>query len=712
MVNRVPGRPAAGLAVALFAISVSAGMAADVYVSPQGDDAAAGTAGAPVKSLRKALDIVRDRRGRGAGRTEPVVIEVADGRHELPAPLVLVSEDSGTETSPTVIRAADGARPLISGGRVIGGWRVGELKGKPCWEVDLEDAQKSGWRFSQLFVNDQRRFRPFAPAEGWRTIAATVEPTPENAKKGHDRFAFKGRQLDPSWANLDDVEVTVVHTWEMSRLPIARIDPAPEVPGQPALKIVTFAGRSRHLAKWCSFPKGNRFRAENVREALGSPGSWYLDRPTGRLTYCPLPHETPATCEVVAPWLERLVELRGDVKGRHWVEHVRFEGLSFAHDNWTMPAGGHSSGQAEINVGAALVATGARNVVMADCAVRHTGRYAVSFGQGCRDCTVERCEFVDLGSGGLLLGTPDQPTDPEAIVSGITIRECTIRSGGRLHSAAVGVWIGNASKSLVEHCDIHDFTYTGISVGWSWGYGPSLARDNRVIGNRIHDLGQGVLSDMGGVYTLGVSPGTVVEGNEIFDILSYQYGGWGLYTDEGSTGIVMRNNLVYRTSSGGFHQHFGRDNVIENNIFALARDWQLKRSRPEDHTSFRFERNIVWWNTDAPLTNGPWGQGIVSGSNCYWRCGKPVVFPGNRDLTAWQAAGHDAGSIVANPRFANPNVGDLTLPDDSPVRPLGFVPFNTKQAGRTTQPVLTERLPTVPSPWPESRAARKKSDGR
>lgn len=710
MVDRALRRVAAGLAVAWFsawpAPGAAAGGGADVHVSPRGDDAAVGSAVAPVKSLRRALDLVRGLRKNEPDRTEPVVIEVADGRHELAAPLVVLPEDSGTETSPTVIRAAAGAAPLISGGRVIEGWRVGELNGKPCWEVDLEDVQKGGWRFSQLFVNDQRRFRPCLPAEGWRTIAAAVEPTPDNATKGHDRFAFKGRQLDASWANLADVEVTIVHTWTMSRLPIARIEPAPEVPGRPSLKVVTFAGRSRGLTKWCAFPQGNRFRAENVREALGAPGSWYLDRPTGRLTYCPLATETPATCEVVVPRLERLVELRGDVKRRRWVEHVRFEGLSFAHDDWTMPAGGQSYQQAEINVGAAVVAAGARRVAFTGCAVRHTGRYAVAFGQGCRECTVERCEFVDLGGGGLLVGTRDQPADAEAEVVGITIRDSTIRAGGRLHPAAVGVWIGNASQTLVEHCDIHDLTYTGVSLGWTWGYGPSRARDNRVIANRIHDLGQGVLSDMGGVYTLGVSPGTVVERNEIFDIVSYAYGGWGLYTDEGSTGIVMRNNLVYRTSSGGFHQHFGRDNLVANNIFAAARDWQLQRTKPEDHTSFRFEKNIVWWNSDTPLMKGTWERGIAGGANCFWRNGKPVVFPGNRDLAAWQAAGHDPGSIVADPRFRNPAQGDFGLAADSPVRSLGFEPFDTATSGRTTKPMLTDRLPPVPSPWPESRGKR------
>jgi len=342
--------------------------------------------------------------------------------------------------------------------------------------------------------------------------------------------------------------------------------------------------------------------------------------------------------------------------------------------------------------------------------VRHVGRYAVEFGAGCRDCTMEGCDLTDLGGGGVLIGTAGgpmswgtpAPIEGEAAVQRIIISDCTIAHGGRIHSAAVGVWIGHAAHCTVEHCEIHDFTYTGISVGWVWGYAESRSHHNLIVRNHIHDLGQGVLSDMGGVYTLGVSPGTVVEGNHIHDITSHDYGGLGLYTDEGSSGIMMRKNLVHRTSSGGFHQHYGRDNVIENNVFAIARDWQIQRSRVEDHTSFVFRRNIVWWTSDVPLVHGDWTKGVVTQANCYWHGGKPVVFPDGKDLAARQAEGQDVESIVVDPSFRDPDRGDFTLAPQSPARALGIEPVDASLAGRRTR---REASPPVPTLWSRTKPA-------
>ncbi len=676
----------------------------DLYVSPRGNDHWSGRLAAPnsasrdgpLASLKAAQERVRQIRRAQPERKRPVVVALRGGTYPLSEPLQFGPEDAGTRLSPVIYQAHANEQPVISGGHTISGWQE---NAQGHWTVELPEARAGAWTFTQLFVNDQRRFRPRVPETGYHGIARELDPSPKTQGKGHDRFGFQAGDIQANYANLHDVEVVAFHHWAASRIPIADVNSE--------TLTVTVQGHTTGNSGWARFAKGHRYLLENVKEALRNPGQWYLDRPTGRLTYLPRAGETPDNTAVVAPRQRNLLLLRGDVEQRRWVQYLEFRGLTFAHAHWPIGPAGQSFPQAEINLGAAVAAMGARHILLQDCTVRHVGEYALGFGPGCRFNQVVGCELVDLGAGGIKIGnalptgwgeTRAAPIDEEALVSHHTIEDCRIAHAGRLHPAGIGVWVGHSPYNAIRHNDVFDLYYSAFSLGWVWGYGRSQAHHNEVAFNHAHHIGQRVLSDMGCIYTLGIAPGTTIHDNHFHDVISYGYGGWGLYTDEGSTGVVMKNNLVVRCSRGGFHQHYGKENRIENNILAFGGEHQIQRTRTEEHTSFFLERNIVTWDNTSPLFGSNWkDNNFKVDHNLYWHAGQPVVFPGDLDLSQWrEQRGQDMHSVIADPGFVDARNDDYHLKPDSPALKIGFVPFDYTRAGRRAAPMLTQGLPEVP----------------
>ena len=227
--------------------------------------------------------------------------------------------------------------------------------------------------------------------------------------------------------------------------------------------------------------------------------------------------------------------------------------------------------------------------------------------------------------------------------------------------------------------------YTGVSVGWTWGFAGSVAQRNEIAFNRIYDLGKHVMSDMGGVYTLGTSYGTTVHDNVVHDVWSYAYGGWGLYTDEGSEGIVMERNLCWNTTDGGFHQHYGSGCIIRNNIFAwnkslgaVRMDRQVVQDIP---CTLNFVNNIVVVRDGPLVVRGVRGVGGVWANNIWYDySGKPDL--DGLDWNAWRDCGKETGGIYADPQFENALANDFRLKATSPARAAGFKPWDCSRAGR------------------------------
>ncbi len=191
---------------------------------------------------------------------------------------------------------------------------------------------------------------------------------------------------------------------------------------------------------------------------------------------------------------------------------------------------------------------------------------------------------------------------------------------------------------------------------------------------------------MGGIYTLGDQTGTLIAHNVFHDIVGFRYGGWGIYFDEGTSRITAENNLVYRTTHGGLDQHYGRENMVRNNIFAFGRDVQINRSRLEPHPSFRLVDNVILWTHNAALGGDFSEPRIVSDRNTWWRTdGADFDFAG-RSRADWQAAGLDQNSRFADPHFADPEHGDFSATAASAASFAGFQPFDVSDVGPRQPP--------------------------
>lgn len=641
-----------------------------VYVSGAGDDTCRGSS--PVEAVRtlgRALELA-------AADTSAVTVHLAEGVYRIDRAVTL------TDSMPPLALVGEGmGHTVISGAVALPPFEVVSPR---LWKIRISGTMACGADIQQLYVDGRRATPARTPNTGeplWRTPAVTQTVVDSVPSRGARRRGLAVQSLTlpaPAYdamtslsGSADNVRVSFLHAWDMTRRHVETFDPVDS----------TMYVVGNLMKPWNAIDRESQFMLEGDPSFIDEPGEWSLDSEEGAILYYPLPGQCAATTVAEVPVLRRLVDIAGSADSK--VGRVRIKNLTLSHTRYTMPRKGDEPLQAASRAEAAVMVCHAADVMLEDVEVSHTGGYGVWFEDGCSRSGLSRCLITDLGAGGVKIGSLTIPDDEATgLTHHITVDNCIIQSGGRVFPTGTGVLLTHASDCSLTHNDISDFYYTGISAGWVWGYGYSPSRRNYIGHNHIHHLGRGVLSDMGGIYTLGRSDSTVIERNVVDHVYSYSYGGWGIYADEGSSGLTIRDNLVHDCKYSAFHQHYGRDNVVTNNIFVNQMRVQLEASSDEPHTQFCYMSNIVC-HTTGSMHGLRWDSSAIDRHhNLYWRYGGDPVDFGNRTLSQWRRElNTDHGSVEADPMLRDVAAGDYTPTNRRAMRAIGFRPFDHTTAG-------------------------------
>lgn len=627
------------LPVATIAVQGSAAAPTSLtfYVAPNGNDFwsgrlpvpnAAGTDG-PFATFDRARLLVRVTDKAGLSQ---VNVQFRAGTYYLPATEMFTAADSGTAAMPIVYQSYPGEAPVISGGARVQNWTN---TGGNTWKTTLP---ASAQYFENLFYNGVRRLRPRLGVSAgnnlgtYYRVANTIylnSPAPPAAAPNancavyvtgsgwecFDRFQYTSTDpIASTWKNLSppagnpcgqpagpkaligDIELVDFEKYDASKMRISCVDTVNQI-----IYLTGQALVDASLYDVQGFIPAHRYLVENVQDELTQPGQWFLDRSTTpwTLTYLANPGENPNSDTVVIPQLAQVLVASN-------LQYVTFQGLTFEHDNYTVPALGHADIEIPPDVSAAVSFQNSQHITFDSGMVTQTSGAGLEF-LSCLNTFISRCidnslsavnannvvensAFYDLGEDGVRLGIQALSIDTMTNVPQFTTVENNVVEGyGRVYPNAWGISQGDGHDNTYTHNDVYDGYHTAIGICQCIATEPPSggAFNNTISYNHVYNLFQGIMNDAGSVYLAGgnaafTAPGNKILNNKVHDVSDASaldadgYGGHGIYLDT-QTGLVdVANNLVYRVSGSDLNFPMtppapNEANTVRNNIFAFAR---------------------------------------------------------------------------------------------------------------------------------------------
>ena len=577
-------------------------LAGEIWISPKGSDFNDGTRQSPKATLTSALRQAREWRRTEDNRIQGgITIYMEGGTYAFHEPVFIRPEDSGTKESPTIIRSVGDEKVILSGGICINGWKK---QGK-VWVADVPAFNGRPLDFRQLWVNGKKavRARDVEDFEKMNRICSVDE-------KNEILYvpAVSIRRLIDNKGNLKAkyAEMVLHQMWCVANLRIRSV----EVQGDSAA--IRFHQPESRIQFEHPWPRpmvttdghNSAFYLTNARELQDVPGEWYHDIDARKVYYYPREGEKMQEAEVIVPAVETLVRVEGTLDRP--VCHIRFEKITFSYTTWMRPSEkGHVPLQAGMyltdgyridpkmqrnylnhpldNQGwlgrpaAAVRVVAARQIDFERCRFEHLGSTGLDYEEAVQGGVVRGCLFRDIAGNGLLVGSfspaahethlPYDPADRREVCTQQQINNCYFTEIGNEDWGCLAIAAGYVGDVNIEHNEISEVPYSGISLGWGWTQTVNCMRNNRVHANLIHHYAKHMY-DVAGIYTLGSQPKSYVTENCVHSIYKPGYvhdpNHWFyLYTDEGSSFITVRDNW---TEGEKYLQNAnGPGNVWENN---------------------------------------------------------------------------------------------------------------------------------------------------
>ena len=577
-------------------------LAGEIWISPKGSDFNDGTRQSPKATLTSALRQAREWRRTEDNRIQGgITIYMEGGTYAFHEPVFIRPEDSGTKESPTIIRSVGDEKVILSGGISINGWKK---QGK-VWVADVPVFNGRPLDFRQLWVNGKKAVRA-CDVEDFENMNRICSVDEKNEILYVPVVSI--RRLIDNKGNLKAkyAEMVLHQMWCVANLRIRSV----EVQGDSAA--IRFHQPESRIQFEHPWPRpmvttdghNSAFYLTNARELQDVPGEWYHDIDARKVYYYPREGEKMQEAEVIVPAVETLVRVEGTLDRP--VCHIRFEKITFSYTTWMRPSEkGHVPLQAGMyltdgyridpkmqrnylnhpldNQGwlgrpaAAVRVAAAKQIDFERCRFEHLGSTGLDYEEAVQGGVVRGCLFRDIAGNGLLVGSfspaahethlPYDPADRREVCTQQHINNCYFTEIGNEDWGCLAIAAGYVGDVNIEHNEISEVPYSGISLGWGWTQTVNCMRNNRVHANLIHHYAKHMY-DVAGIYTLGSQPKSYVTENCVHSIYKPGYvhdpNHWFyLYTDEGSSFITVRDNW---TEGEKYLQNAnGPGNVWENN---------------------------------------------------------------------------------------------------------------------------------------------------